>query len=453
MPTNNRINPTPVMCPDIPELKLPELKSIEEELAKDSLCQGMEEFHGYTDLVVEHKTKQLNKAFALPQGFSEKADDLLVRFRNMSGIEEVKLFLFPEKGADPREVYDDAISRYQIGGDLAVYDKSSEVWSIGLPATVFEQRNQNEALFLMGRAVWRELNVGVPYDCMLKLSSPVGFWQRVKISKLLRFREIAANSLGMLYCRNLESASNALLHLELGLDASALQCNPGFYATLDNIDTVEELELLNRELPVIPAAPLNLYAMGQFAKTDLFQSNRVGLRANSSLSMDDYFADVQRANDHIHPPLREMPEEDKKFRERFLILAQYMVAEADEVIMKEETQAIMRSVNREVLTELEEEYNWKTGKNGNTAEVSFEVYSDASPEVRARHAAEILFYCVKTSRSDGDQCEEEVEVLKFLAEKLGVDLMDLIAIDSKATEIAEAEMVEAEEDEEEIIRV
>ena len=453
MPTNNRINPTPVMCPDIPELKLPELKSIEEELAKDSLCQGMEEFHGYTDLVVEHKTKQLNKAFALPQGFSEKADDLLVRFRNMSGIEEVKLFLFPEKGADPREVYDDAISRYQIGGDLAVYDKSSEVWSIGLPATVFEQRNQNEALFLMGRAVWRELNVGVPYDCMLKLSSPVGFWQRVKISKLLRFREIAANSLGMLYCRNLESASNALLHLELGLDASALQCNPGFYATLDNIDTVEELELLNRELPVIPAAPLNLYAMGQFAKTDLFQSNRVGLRANSSLSMDDYFADVQRANDHIHPPLREMPEEDKKFRERFLILAQYMVAEADEVIMKEETQAIMRSVNREVLTELEEEYNWKTGKNGNTAEVYFEVYSDASPEVRARHAAEILFYCVKTSRSDGDQCEEEVEVLKFLAEKLGVDLMDLIAIDSKATEIAEAEMVEAEEDEEEIIRV
>ncbi|SVD27609.1 uncharacterized protein METZ01_LOCUS380463, partial [marine metagenome] len=153
------------MYPDIPELKLPELKSIEEELAKDSICQGMEKYHGYTDLVREHKTKQLNKAFALPQGFSEKADDLLVRFRKMSCIEEVNLFLFPEKGPDPREVYDDAISRYQIGGDLAVYDKASEVWSIGLPATVFEQRNQNEALFLMGRAVWRELNAGVPYDC------------------------------------------------------------------------------------------------------------------------------------------------------------------------------------------------------------------------------------------------------------------------------------------------
>jgi len=113
----------------------------------------------------------------------------------------------------------------------------------------------------------------------------------------------------------------------------------------------------------------------------------------------------------------------------------------------------MRSVNREVLTELEEEYDWKKGKNGNTFAVSWEVYSDASPEVRARHAAEILFYCVKTSRSDGDQCEEEVEVLKFLAEKLGVDLMDLIAIDSKAGEIAEIEMDNSEMDEEEIIRV
>ena len=288
---------------------------------------------------------------------------------------------------------------------------------------------------------------------MLKLSSPVGFWQRVKISKLLRFREIAANSLGMLYCRNLESASNALLHLELGLDVSALQCNPDFYATLDNIDSVEELELLNRELPVIPAAPLNLYAMGQFAKTDLFQSNRVGHRANSSLNMDDYFADVQRANDHIHPPLREMPEEDKKFRERFLIVAQYMVAEADEVIRKEETQAIMRSVNREVLTELEEEYDWEKGKNGNTYEVAEAVFKNAPPEVRARHAAEILFYCVKTSMSDGGQCEKEVEMLKFLAEKLEVDLPDLIAINNKAIEIAETEIDNSEMDEEEIIRV
>ena len=100
-----------------------------------------------------------------------------------------------------------------------------------------------------------------------------------------------------------------------------------------------------------------------------------------------------------------------------------------------------------------EEYDWKKGKNGNTFAVSGEVYSDASPEVRARHAAEILFYCVKTSMSDGDQCEEELETLQFLADKLGVDLLDLYAIHSKATEIAEAEMVEAEEDEEEIIQV
>jgi hypothetical protein len=436
------------MCPDIPELKLPELKSVEEELAKDPICQGMEEYHGYSHMVKEGKAQHLSRAFPLPQGFSEKADDLLVRFNQISGVDEVKLFLFPEKAADPREAYSDAVSRYQIGRDLAIYDEKTETWFIGLPATVFEQRNQNEALFLMGRAVWKELNGGVPYDCMLNLSSPVGFWQRVKISRLLRFREIAANALGMLYCRNLTSASNALLHLELGLDVSALQCDPGFFTTLDNIDTVEELELLNRELPVIPAAPLNLYAMGQFAKTDLFQSNRVGHRANSSLNMDDYFADVQLANDHIHPPLREMPEEDKKFRERFLIVAQYMVAEADEVIMREETQAIMRSVNREVLTELEEEYDWKKGKNGNTFAVSWEVYSDASPKVRARHAAEILFYCVKTSMSDGAQCDEEFEALKFLAEKLGVDFLDLLAIDSKATEIAKAEM-----DEKEIIQV
>ena len=440
------------MCPDIPELKSPELKSIEEELAKDSLCQGMEEFHGYTGSVRELKTQLLSRAFPLPQGFSKKADDLLVRFRKMSGVKEVNLCLFPEKAADPREAYIDALSRYQIGGDLAVYDEASEVWTIGIPARVFEQHNHNEALFLMGRAVWRELNTDVPYDCMLKLSSPVGFWQRVKISRLLRFQEIAANALGMLYCGNMEAAVNALLHLELGLDASALQCNSSFHATLDNIDAVEELELLNRELPVIPAAPLSLYAMGQFAKTDLFQSNKTGHRANCSLSMDDYFTNVQRANDHIHPPLREMPEEDKKFRERFLIIAQYLVAEADGVILKEETQTIMRSIDPQVIEELEEEFDWVKGKNGNTLDVSREVFFSTPPEVRARHAAEILFYCVKTSMSDGGQCEEEMETLKFLAENLGVDLTDLIAIDSKAREIAEAEM-DVEEDEEEIIQV
>ena len=196
----------------------------------------------------------------------------------------------------------------------------------------------------------------------------------------------------MLYCGSLEAAVKALLNLELGLDASALQYNSSFYATLDNIDAVEELELLNRELPVIPAAPLSLYAMGQFAKTDLFQSNRTGHRANCSLSMDDYFTNVQRANDHIHPPLQEMPEEDKKFRERFLIVAQYLVAEADGVILKEETQTIMRSVDPQVIEELEEEFDWVKGKNGNTLDVSREVFFRA-PEVRTRQAAEILLLC------------------------------------------------------------
>ena len=435
------------MCPDIPELKSPELKSIEEELAKDPLCQGMEEFHGYTDLVRAHKTNQLNKAFALPKGFFKKADNLLVRFRKMSGVKEVKLFLFPEKLADPREAYNDALSRY-LGGDLAVYDEATGVWSIGIPARVFEQPNHNEALFLMGRAVWKELNKDVPYDCMLKLSSPVGFWQRVKISRLLRFREIAANALGMLYCGSMEAAVKGLLNLELGLDASALQYNSSFYATLDNIDAVEELELLNRELPVIPAAPLSLYAMGQFAKTDLFQSNRPGHRANRSFSMDDYFTNVQRANDHIHPPLQEMPEEDKKFRERFLIIAQYLVAEADGVILKEETQTIMRSVDPQVIEELEEEFDWVKGKNGNTLDVSREVFFRAPPEVRTRQAAEILFYCVKTSMSDGGQSEEELEALQFLANNLEIDLPDLYAIDSKVMKI-----IEAEEDVEEIIQV
>ncbi len=135
-----------------------------------------------------------------------------------------------------------------------------------------------------------------------------------------------------------------------------------------------------------------------------------------------------------------------------MIIAQYLVAEADGVILKEETQTIMRSIDPQVIEELEEEFDWVKGKNGNTLDVSREVFFRAPPEVRTRQAAEILFYCVKTSMSDGGQCEEEMETLKFLAENLGVDLTDLIAIDSKAREIAEAEM-DVEEDEEEIIQV
>ena len=436
------------MCPDIPELKSPELKSVEAELAKDPICQGLEEFHGFTRSVRASKTEQLRRALALPQGFSQKADELLARFRKISGIDEVRLFLSPEKAVDPREGINISILRYQVGGDLALLDEDTGAWSIGLPATIFEQRNQNEAIFLMGRAVWKELYEGIPYGFMLNLASPVGFWQRVKISRLLRFREMAANSLGMLYCKNVVSASNALLYLQLGLDASALQCNPGFFGTLDNIDTVDELELLGRELPVIPAAPLYFYAMEQFAKTEMFQSSMVGHSASSSLSAEKYFVDVQRANEHIHPPLREMPEEDRRFRERFLIIAQYLVAEADEVIMKEETQAIMKSVDPRVIEELEEEYDWVKGKNGNTFEVSEEVFLSASPEVRSRHAAEILFHCVKTSIADGEQCEKESEILEFLARNLEVELSDLLAINKKATEIAMAEA-----DEEELIQV
>ena len=72
------------MCPDIPELKLPELNSIEKELANDPICQAMEESFDYANLVRVFKTEQLSKAFALPQGLSQKADDLLVRFCNFS---------------------------------------------------------------------------------------------------------------------------------------------------------------------------------------------------------------------------------------------------------------------------------------------------------------------------------------------------------------------------------
>ena len=55
--------------------------------------------------------------------------------------------------------------------------------------------------------------------------------------------------------------------------------------------------------------------------------------------------------------------------------------------------------------------------------------------------------------SDGDQCEAEQNVLGFLAEQLGVEVSDLVAIDIKAQEIAEAEMENSEMDEEGIIQV
>ena len=48
------------------------------------------------------------------------------------------------------------------------------------------------------------------------------------------------------------------------------------------------------------------------------------------------------------------------------------------------------------------------------------------------------------SLSDGNQCEAEQGVLLDLAESLGVDFSDLIAIDKKAAEITESEMEEEE---------
>ena len=143
------------------------------------------------------------------------------------------------------------------------------------------------------------------------------------------------------------------------------------------------------------------------------------------------------ARKHIHPELEEIPEEEQRFRQHLMILTQYLVAEADDVIRTEEITAIEKNTDPNELIYLENELGWKRGQNGNTEDVASWVFGSAPEPMQSRHAAEILYSCLTTSYSDGEQCEREFDVIISIAEKLEIEPPDFFAIHNKVRELVE----------------
>ncbi|MDP6180317.1 MAG: hypothetical protein QGG48_10530, partial [Desulfatiglandales bacterium] len=304
------------------DLKIEEHRDIEQELSKDPVLQAMYE-KIYSTKIQEFCQFMLDQAFPIPRGISMKADQLCSRFKeHLPGDYGLELLTLGDMVPEPSNQQQTALARFFAGKHFAMIeedpDSERSILKVCLGAEALQNRSEEELLFLMGHAAARVTDECPPYHLMLKMASPIGFDQQLLISRLLRFQTTTAACLGLMACRSLDAAKQSLFKLETGI-------NPGLigvdYDKLSDCQDgkMSERALIGLDYPAFTADPLYFYALEQLKKP-LCEDWVI-----DETEWENYSKAISKANERFHPKLKEMPEEDRHFRERFKILCMHAV--------------------------------------------------------------------------------------------------------------------------------
>ena len=420
----------------LPELVVPEQLAHRQELKEDIICQAMEEHHELHVKSIYSRSNIIEASFSPISGSFKHLAVLSSQLKKLIGNDElaIRISILPEGEDDPKHWLMQRNEVYNLGSQIAYFDKDRSALNLALPVSILNREKLGEALFYSGRAIWKLFNEEISYELLLKLSSPVGFWQKLQIGRLIRWNEAMANCMGLYFCRDLNGARQALIRDELGLDSASVQCDWSVYSFPTNFEVVPESEIMELPFPTVKADPFYFYIIEQFSRTDVFRGDAKPI---ASKDWEGFCETAKQAREHVHPELEEMPEGDRRYRQHLMILTQYLVAEADEVLRAEEIAAIEKNTDPEELHFLEEEMGWVRGAGGNTQDIALAVLESGSESLRSRHAAEVLYGCLATSYSDGVQCDKEFEVILAIAQKLGIEEGDFVAIYNKAQELLE----------------
>jgi len=434
------MNPIPDTF-NLQQMKIAEHREIERELEPDIILQALEEQVEYKNLLERSARYRIGESFLLNRGISMKADRLCRSFQERSGWYR-DLHLWASRGSmlSPRIRDQMSFHRYYAGENSALFDVVGDdeenageatALNICLSGHVLQFGSDEECLFQMGHAYARVLDECPPYHLMLKANSPVGYEQRKLISRLLRFQGALYACLGYFTCGCLQTAKRELFKMETGMDAEKLGLDVDNFgtsnetATATGFDWHDEESILWRDIPSIVADPFYFYTLERFADAVSLDAERAMIGPTFTFKLS---SELSRVNEAMHEKQEEMPEYERSLRERLKILAQYAVAEADREVREEEKQAILDSCDASVIDELREHAQWKPGVEGNTLEV-LGFYINVTPSgFLSRHAAEILFGCIMTSFSDREFADEEMEAIRGIAERMGVELVDVQAI-------------------------
>ena len=410
----------------LPELVVPEQLAHRQDLKEYIICQAMEEHHELHVKSIYSRSNIIEASFSPISGSFKHLAVLSSQLKKLIGNDElvIGISILSEGEGDPKRWLMQRGEVYNLGSQIAYFDEDRSALNLALPASILNREKLGEALFYSGRAIWKLFNEEISYELLLKLSSPVGFWQKLQIGRLIRWNEAMANCMGLYFCRDLNVARQALIRDELGLDSASVQCDWSVYSFPTNFEVVPESEIMELPFLTVKADP----------RTDVFRGDAKPI---ASKDWEGFCETAKQAREHVHPELEEMPEGDRRYRQHLMILTQYLVAEADEVLRAEEIAAIEKNTDPEELHFLEEKMGWVRGAKGNTQDIALEVLESGPESIRSRHAAEVLYGCLATSYSDGVQCDKEFEVIIAIAQKLGIEEADFVAIYKKAQELLE----------------
>ena len=215
------------------------------------------------NLVIQHQREALKRAFHLPRAVAPRLHAAGDRCRTALGLRpslEFQLLADPWPG-------------------ITTYMPDEDRIHVILNAGLLERFNENELTFVIGHQLGHILfdHHRLPINMLLERGGPMLFpVHALRIYAWKRHAEITADRIGLICCRDLESATRALLQLSTGTRAEALDFDINAYC--DAIAAGEHPEVDSGEVDpedwhgTMPFNPARLRALSIFAKSALWRS-------------------------------------------------------------------------------------------------------------------------------------------------------------------------------------
>jgi hypothetical protein len=315
---------------------------LEHEVCHTALSKKMDGL-GLRETLSATLKNRLKTGLSLPNGCCGTLEDAMRILKTRARLGYKHAFvLLPETETKP--------------GCVALLEKKT--LTVGVNARLLERCSGPELVFHLADALFRALLPTSRYlEFLLRNDAPFHFEDRFKVMELLRLRDYLAACFGFICCGDLEVARM--------VDVPAL---------------------------AFEYRPIQPLVLDRFRESAIF---RTALGTSGGISREQFEAEVLEMDRQAHPPLTELPDDQKAFFFIATVLAAQFVMEAVGAVTPPRQRLMLEflDINEAQVQEIARQARWDRRKVGQAADLLQTMLTGTHSRWANLHCVELLNRC------------------------------------------------------------
>ncbi|THB67149.1 MAG: peptidase M48 [Gammaproteobacteria bacterium] len=307
--------------------------------------------------------------------------------------------------------------------NAACYPPDENKLYIIFSSGIIEKFTNEELIFVTGHEIGHVLFDHLRYPASAIMHFGEEYLSPVDAMKLFSWKraaEVSADRVGLLCCKDFSVAAKAFFKLSSGVTSNSLAFDLQEYVA-QFVDLKAEMATENLDpsdwYSTHPFSPLRIKALELFSRSDTYRD--LGGDSDSSMTEEEMEQEIARFMSLMDPAYLSKDDEVGGYIQRFMFMAGYLIAMADESVDEVEINVLGSLVDNDVFAGCKKEIEDSTEQD--IIDKLCEVGEEINTHLRPMQKLNIIRDLAIISTADGEVHEEEMSSLYKTCNLLNID--------------------------------